>query len=69
MEEEELEAVLEFISGKGRFSFLGGGVSTYPNREDGEHGLHLACLELERRGLICRRQDDGDHILWMPVEK
>jgi len=66
---EELESLLRFIQGKGRFKFYGTGISTYPGR-DGEHEkLHQACVELEELGLIYRHRDDDEYVLWRPIEE
>lgn len=66
-ENDDLE-LFDFIRGKGRFWYLGGGITTYPNCDDERHPkLHDACLRLEEQKLIFRRIDEGDYVLWIPV--
>lgn len=53
---------------RGDIRFLGAGLSTYPNKQTNNHQLlHNGCLALEAKGLIRRRLDDGDSILWEAV--
>lgn len=41
------------------------GIATYPNEaDDGQSRLHAGCLELERRGLICREKEGEGWIFW-----
>ncbi len=64
--EKTLQWILEFIQGKiypfgkGMTSFSCGGI---------HEGLHYACLELEKRGLIKRQREGDDYIGWLPVEE
>jgi hypothetical protein len=48
---------------------FGKGTLSYMGRNERNHSLHQACLELESRGLIYRFRSDGDCVLWMPVPK
>lgn len=65
--EQDLEILWEFISGVGRFAFLGRGMWTYPgSAEDG--GKHAACEVLEARGAIRRKPASTETwVLWEPV--
>jgi hypothetical protein len=65
---KELEELLRFIQGKGRFAFFGKGITTYTGRGKEHEELHQACVGLEELSLIRRQCDGGEYVLWMPVE-
>jgi hypothetical protein len=66
MNEESLEFLLKFI--RGDVGLLGiPGIHTYPGRED-KADIYEGCLELERRGLICRTVDEPDYAYFLPVD-
>lgn len=66
MDEAALTELLNFVAGRGRFTMLGGGVHTFPGRDDNQQALHDGCLELERRGQVERVIDDEGHCYWRP---
>ena len=68
MTEADLEDLLDFIAGRGRFTAFGDGMHTYPGRDENQKGLHDGCLELERRGLIVRTINTPDHCAWRTTE-
>ncbi len=67
--EENLEELRKLIYGEGRYSFFGRGLHTYPHRSADHDVTYSGCVELERRGLVCRQFDGQDHVLFVPVEK
>lgn len=66
--EEYLKELFEFISGAGKFWFLGNGISTYPNGDENDREIFCGCLELEKRGLVYRFIDEPNHVLFKAKE-
>jgi hypothetical protein len=66
MTEDGLKELLEFIQGKRPVGMHGRGITTWPDHDSDQK--HVACLELERRGLIKRHLDREAYVTWMPVE-
>lgn len=65
---EELKELLDFISGKGIFSHLSGGVHTYPISQDEDHrSLFAACIQLENMQLVYRFIDQPDHVCFKAI--
>jgi len=62
MTPEEKAELFNFIKATGNYSFLPGGIHTYPGRDEENQKLFDACLELERDGLIYRTIDDPGHV-------
>jgi len=62
--EEQLRELLAFIRGEDKYSFLGGGIHTYPHRETRNIRLHKGCVEMESRGLIFRHIDEPNHVFF-----
>lgn len=70
MNEAQLGELFEFIAGRGKYSFTrGGAMFTYPGRDENRQRLHEGCLELERRGLIRRHEDEPGYVSWVEVTK
>ena len=63
---ETLAELLCLIEGDGRYSFLNGGITTYP---DDNKELHAACEQLERLGFIYRKRETSDSVIWMPIKE
>ena len=59
--EADLREILRMIKGEGKYQSLGKGIHAYPKDEK----LNECCLELEKQGLIYRKINEKDHILWM----
>jgi len=66
--EDALDLLLRFIRGEGEFKWYGKGMTTWPNAGDQEKRKHEGCLILESRGLIQRKQETNDYVVWSPVE-
>jgi len=69
---KDLQSFYEFIRGAGPYTLFGMGINTYPDCN--EDGLHDACLELEKTGLIYRKKEYVEEgqltsVLWMPTER
>ena len=60
--DEDLNELLEFIRGSGKYSSLGGGISTYPNGYEYQKKIFAGCVELEKRGLVYRFIDEPEHV-------
>lgn len=67
-EDEHLPELLDFISGNGKFWFLGNGISTYPNGDENHKKIFSGCLKLEERGLVYRFIDEPNHVLFKATE-
>ncbi len=61
MNEEDYQKLLDIIGGRGEWHFGNAGFHTYPGHSDNQEGLHEACCELERRGLVKRVIDEPGH--------
>lgn len=59
----ELSALLDFIAGKGRFKWAGGGA--FYTRKELDDKKHAACVELERLGYIHCIIEDHGRCTWM----
>src|SRR5262245_29857102 len=64
--DEALQQLLSLIDGSAGF---GVGIRSYMDSDPNQQKIHAGCLELERRKKIYRHLEDGDMIIWMPVEK
>ncbi len=62
--DEELNELLEFISGEGKFRHFGKGIHTYPNRDENNKKIFAACIELEKRGLVYRSIDEPEYVFF-----
>ena len=57
--EDALSELFDLIAGSGKYAGLGSGLTTFPG-ESGEWDRdHAMCAELERRGLVRRKQVEG----------
>ena len=68
VDEHTLQKIYKLISGE--LIPYSRSITTYPNEPD--RTLHLACLELERRGLIYRHKDQSHadehpYIVWKAI--
>jgi len=64
--EQALSDLWDMISGK-VFPFSKGLVSYTKGREN-QTKLHEAILDLESRGLVDRKEEGYDYVVWSPVE-
>lgn len=65
MDSIEQQDLLDLIAGKGRWAWSGSaGFHTYPCGDENAIALHLACVELERQGLIVRVLNEPEHVCW-----
>ena len=55
------------IRGEGEFSFIGKGITSYPNGDKNNKRIHAGCLELEERGEIYQHCVGESSITWMPT--
>jgi len=62
--EEDLAKLYKFISGE-TIPYLGPGIYTYPNGDENNKIIHSGCLELEKKGLIYRKKDKPEYVLWL----
>ncbi len=67
MMDDSLSELLDLISGSGKYRCFGGGITTYPRSDDNNRKIHNGCLELEKQGLIYRKIDKPEQVLWVPV--
>ena len=63
--ETELASLLAMIRGSNS-SFMSIGICSYPLHDSNNRRIHTGCLVLEERGLIYRKHEETDYILWMP---
>lgn len=59
--EENLNALLQFIKSPA----MGGMIHAYPNCDLSQQTTHEALIELEKRGLLERKIDDPNHVLFI----
>ncbi|KKL77160.1 hypothetical protein LCGC14_2037720 [marine sediment metagenome] len=64
--DKALAELLDFINGK--TSPLCIGITTYTDRDDNQTKLHNAVKELEKSGKVRRHLEEGDSIVWMPID-
>lgn len=64
LDDEFLSKLFEYISDRVKHSLWGTGIYTSQDGKGNDIKWHNACLELERRGLIYRKVDDGNCVLW-----
>lgn len=65
MTESDLQELLEFATGRGKWAWKGSGMCTHPTGDDNALGLHAGCVELERRGLLKRHLDEPGQVVWV----
>lgn len=64
MTDEEACELLDFIGGRGRWTWLGSsGYATYPDGDENAQRLHAACEDLQAHGFLGRENRDG-YVLW-----
>ncbi len=64
----ELDTLLDFIAGRGYFSFLPNGIHTFPCGDDNNKKIYAGCCELERRGKIKRIEETNTYVLFGAIE-
>ena len=57
--DDGLEELLDLIAGRGKYRGHGAGLWTHPGDHAEEDAIHAQCLELERRGLVRRKESDA----------
>ena len=62
LNDDNLNDLLVFIGGKGRFWILGNGIHTYPDGDDNQKRIYEGCVELEKRGKVYRFIDEPGHV-------
>lgn len=62
--EFDLAEVLAMIRGTGKYRGHGTGLETHPTGDALGPELHGQCCELERRGLVRRKVDGPEAIVW-----
>lgn len=62
LSEEALQELFDLICGNapGIGFFFCGGITTYPNGDENSRKIYAGCIELEKRGLVCRRVVNSD---------
>jgi len=69
MTPDNYRELLAFVAGRGRWSFFGGGLHTWPGRGDDAERTHGILCEMERRGLVYRFIDEPDHVCFKATGK
>lgn len=70
MTHDNYRELLDLIAGRGRWGFFGGGIHTWPGREDEQQGQnHKILCEMERRGWVKRVIDEPDHCCFKATGK
>lgn len=65
MTEENLYELYDLIAGRGKWAWSGSaGFFTHPGYGEREDKIHVACLELEKRGLIEKTRETGHTTAW-----
>lgn len=68
-EQAQLDELLSFISGTGKYAIFGSGMHTYPTSEDADQRRkYEMCLELEQQGKIRKHIVTDTATVWMPTE-
>lgn len=67
-EQAQLNELLSFISGTGKWAHFGAGMHTYPNGDANDRLKYEMCLELERQGKVRKHLVTDTATVWMPAE-
>lgn len=67
-EQAQLDELLSFIAGTGKYAIFGAGMHTYPKGDASQRLKYEMCLELEQQGQIRRHLVTEDKVVWMPTE-